>query len=351
MKKIRRLLSLGLATSLVFAVIALSACAAGPVVRVFNWGEYIDEDIFKEFKKQTGIKVKYSTFDTNEAMYAKIAAGGTNYDIVIPSDYMVGRLIEEKMLEKIDFANVPNASLISDEYRNPAYDPTGEFSAAYMWGTVGLIYDSTVITEKPTSWGALFDPANRDDGILMVDNERDALGIALKYLGYSLNTESESELREALAVLTAQKPIVQQYTMDQVYDLMEGGEAAICAYYAGDFITMYEHNPKLAFSLPDEGANVFSDAMCILKGAENKANAEAFINFMCSTEIAERNQAVTGYVSANGEAAAALKAELDGDFLEVLFPSEEVLAICEPFYNLPKATRDLYVALWNQLKG
>jgi len=350
MKKITALLII----TVMILTLAASGCK-GKIdyigeVNVCNWGEYIDESIFDDFEKETHIKINYSTVQNNEALYSLLKSGGSDYDVIIPSDYLISRLIEEDMLEKLDFSAIPNYSLIGDEYKNLEYDPTGEYSVAYMWGTVGIIYNTTMIDEKITSWGALFDPAYAGN-ILMIDNPRDAIGIALKYLGYSLNTTDEGELREAYDLLEQQKPLLQGYVMDQVFNKMEGGEAAISVYYAGDFITMHDNNEDLAFVQPEEGANWFVDAMCIPKGSDNKENAEAFINFICRTDIAVRNMDVTGYVTANTEAAEEYSEELDDYSYSVLFPSEEFLSKCEVFLNLPHDILNLYDELWVQLKA
>lgn len=321
--------------------------ASGKVVNVYNWGEYIDTDLLKSFEQETGIKVNYKTFESNEQMYSVLRQGGVEYDVVIPSDYMIARLIDEDMLEKIDFANVPNYSLIEGSLKNMAYDPTNEYSVPYMWGTVGIIYDPEKVGEV-TSWSALFDEKNAGQ-ILMFDNSRDAMGIALLYLGYSLNTTDEAELQEAADLLTQQKPLVQSYVMDQIFDKLESGEAAIGPYYAGDYLTMLENNPGLQFCIPEEGSNVFVDAMCILKGAENKENAEAFINYMCGTEQSAKNAEYIGYTSPNSEVKATL--ELDETALGVMYPPDEVLAKCEAYSNLPQETLDWYDSMWVKLKS
>lgn len=319
-------------------------------VNVYNWGEYIDESIFDAFEEETGIKVNYTTYMSNEAMYSVLKTGGSNYDLIIPSDYMISRLIEEDMLEKIDFSNIPNYELIADSYKNLEYDSTGEYSVAYMWGTVGIIYNTAMIKDEITSWNALFDEKYADQ-ILMFDNPRDALGIALKYLGYSLNTTDESQLNEAFVLLETQKPLLQAYVMDQIFTKLESGEAAIGPYYAGDYITMLENNPDLAFVIPDEGSNWFVDAMCIPKGAENKESAELFINYMCSTDVCLANMDTIGYSSANSEAAEIYAEDLDDNIRSVMFPSDDVLSRCEVFINLPQTTLDLYDQLWVNLKS
>jgi spermidine/putrescine transport system substrate-binding protein len=319
------------------------------VVNVHNWGEYIDESIFRIFEQETGIKLNYSTYETNEALYSLMRRGGANIDIIIPSDYMIARMIEEDMLEELDFSNIPNFSLIDERYKGLNYDPLNRYSVAYMTGTVGLIYNSALISESITSWGSLFD--DRYSGqILMFDNPRDAFGITLKYLGYSLNTVNEDEIREAYELLMTQRPILQAYVMDQIFDKLESGEAWIGPYYAGDFLIMVENNPDLKFARPHEGTNYFVDAMCIPKGAENKTNAELFINFMSRTDIALMNMEYVYYASANYEAAAAFAEELDPEEYAIMFASDDVLANSEVYYHLPRHILELYDELWVELK-
>jgi spermidine/putrescine transport system substrate-binding protein len=340
-----------LLAALVLALSLFSGCAGTKEeVNVYNWGEYIDESLFKEFEKQTGIKVNYSTFTSNEAMYSVIKTGGAQYDLIIPSDYMISRLISEGMLEKLDFTNIPNYSLIDDKYKNLEYDPSGEYSVAYMTGTVGLIYNKAMIPDEIDSWGALFNERYAGQ-ILMFDNSRDAFGVALKFLGYSLNTTDPAELNEAYELIKSQSSIRQGFVMDQIFDKLESGEAAIGPYYAGDYLIMLENNPDLAFAFPKEGTNRFVDAMCIPKGAQNKKNAELFIDFMCSTEASLRNMDVVGYVSANKEAADQYAATLDEEARAIMFPGDDILANTEVFINLPQETLSLYDELWIKIKS
>jgi spermidine/putrescine transport system substrate-binding protein len=347
----KKLLALVLSAALLLSLAALvSGCGKKPEVNVYNWGEYIDESIFADFEKETGIKVNYTTFTSNEAMYSVLKTGGSDYDVIIPSDYMISRLIGEEMLEKLDFDNIPNVSLIDDNFKNLDYDPTNEYSVAYMSGVVGLIYNTSVIKDEITGWDALFDEKYAGQ-ILMFDNSRDALAIALLKHGYSVNTTDETELNEAYELLAQQKPLVQAYVMDQIFDKLESGEAGIGPYYAGDYLTMVENNPDLRFVVPEEGTNRFVDAMCIPKGAANKANAETFINFMCRTDIAMRNVDFIWYTTANKEAAAQYAETLDAETAAVMFPSDEVLSNCQIYVNLPKETLDLYDSLWIKLKS
>ena len=325
------------------------SAAPGGVVNVYNWGEYIDQSIFAIFENETGIKVNYTEFQSNEDMYSIIKSGIATYDVIVPSDYMISRMIDEGMLEEIDFSNIPNYSLIDDAYKNLEYDPDGKYSVAYMTGTVGLIYNSAMISDEIFSWSALFDPSYSGQ-ILMFNNPRDAFGIALKYLGYNQNTTSESEIREAYDLLVSQKPILQAYVMDQIFDKLESGEAAIGPYYAGDYLAMLENNPDLVFVRPEEGSNRFVDAMCIPKGAKNKPAAELFIDFMCSTDIAMKNMDYIWYASANYEAVEEFGEDLDDEEYEIMFASAETLANCDVFTNLPAETLALYDTLWGELK-
>ena len=342
---------------LVFAVLlslaltfTLAGCQGGgkEVVHIYNWGEYIDESIFKEFEAQTGIKVVYQTYESNEVLYAKLKGGGANYDVIFPSDYMASRMISEGMLEKLNFDNMPNISKIDETYLNQAYDPDNEYTVPYMWGTVGIIYNPNMIEDEITSWGALFDEKYSGQ-ILMFDNSRDAMGIALLYLGYSINTTDKAQLDEAYELLKSQSPLLQAYVMDQIFEKLEGGEAAIGPYYAGDYIVMLENNPDLLFCLPEEGSNVFIDCMCIPKGAKNKENAEAFINFMCETDIAIRNSIATGYSTPSKEAYEALPEEVKNN--PIIYPGKDVLERCETFTNLPQDILDYYDTLWINLKS
>ncbi|MCL1828468.1 MAG: ABC transporter substrate-binding protein [Oscillospiraceae bacterium] len=351
MKRIITLISL---SAFLFAVlVGCGRSGAKPpanagVVNVYNWGEYIDTDLLTQFKAETGITVNYRTFESNEQLYSVLKQGGVSYDVIIPSDYMISRLISEDMLEKINFDNIPNLSLIDEDLRFIDYDPTGEYSVPYTWGTVGIIWNESMIADEITSWSALFD--ERYSGmILMIDNSRDAFGIALKYLGHSQNTTNEAELYEAFDLLAAQKPLLQQYVMDAVYDKLESAEASVGVYYAGDYLTMLESNPDLRFVIPKEGSNKFIDCMCILKGAENRENAEAFINFMCSTDASLANAEYIGYTSPNTEVRDII--ELDDLSREIMYPSREITDRCEFFINLPPETLSLLDELWTRLKA
>ncbi len=321
--------------------------ASGGVVNVYNWGVYIDESVLDDFTQETGIKVNYDTYDSNESMYGVLKNDGASYDVIIPSDYMISRMIEEDMLEPLDFNNIPNFSDIDPSLKNPGYDPDNLYSVPYMWGVLGVIYNTTMVEGTPDSWGLLFDPAYAKQ-ILMFNNSRDGMGIALKYLGYSYNTADPAEIQAATDLLIQQKPLVQSYVMDEVFEKMQSGSAAVCSYYYGDYRTMADVNPDLAFYVPKEGSNLYVDAMCIPKNAENKANAEAFINFMCSTQAGLKNCEETWYSTP----LLSVRAELDEELVNNpdAYPDSTFLANrCEVYQNLPQDILALYDSEWTRL--
>ena len=327
-------------------------------VVVCGWGENIDEDLFELFEEKTGIKVIYQTAESNEMMYSKVAMGGSGYDVVVPSDYMIAQMIEEGLLAELDFDNIPNFSLISDRFKNLVYDPDNKYSVPYTWGTLGIIYNPTMISDEIDSWEALFDM--RYEGMAsMIGNPRDAIATALMYLGYSINTTDEAQIREAYDLIAVSKAagVYQGFFMDEIYDKMEVGETALCTYYAGDYLSMYDNNPDLKYVIPKEGSNWFVDAMCVLKDAKNKTEAEEWINFICSTEASLRNMDFIWYASPNEEALTKYPEyykdltgeELPQEIYEVMAAPQDVLDKCEMYLNLPLATRTLYNDLWTQL--
>ena len=274
----------------------------GVTINVYNWGEYISNgtegslDVNAEFTRRTGIEVNYTTFDSNESLYSKLAGGGASYDVIVPSDYMISKLMNENMLAELDFSNIPNFEYIDKQFRNPDYDPENKFSVPYTWGTVGLFYNTDYVTEPVTSWSILWDE-QYSGKILMFDNPRDAFAIAQERLGFSLNSTDESEWEQAAMLLKEQKPLVQAYVMDQIFDKMESGEAWLAPYYSGDAGTLVENNENIKFIVPEEGTNYFVDAMCIPATAEHKKEAELYINFMCDPEISGANMDFVGYAT------------------------------------------------------
>ena len=303
----------------------------GVTLNVYNWGQYIADgsddslDIIAEFESRyPWIHVNYSTYDSNEIMYSKLANGGITVDVIIPSDYMVARLIEENMLLELKFDNIPNYQQIDESFRKTAYDPENKFSVPYTWGTVGIIYNSNYVDEEDvTGWELLWNE-KYDDKILMFDNSRDAFGIAALLQGFDMNTTNEDELRACAAALAEQKPLVQQYVMDQIYDLMENEEAWIAPYYAGDYTVMVEVNEALEFFLPaEQGFNMFIDAMCIPTCCQQKEAAELFINFLCDPEISAANMDWVEYSVPSTAAKEYLDEETVSD--PVSYPSDEAL--------------------------
>lgn len=341
-------LTAGLLTGCVYSRDSLGGDTSSNVVNVYNWGEYIDESVLKDFEAATGIKVNYQMYDSNETMYSKIAGGGANYDVVIPSDYMVARLIEEDLVAPLNFDNIPNFADIDPALKNPAYDPENLYSVPYMWGLMGVIYNTKAVDEEDLgSWDLLWNEKYAGD-ILMIDNSRDAIGIALKRLGCSYNTTDESQVRQAVDLLVEQWPIVQAYVMDDIFQKLEGANAYVGTYYYGDYLTMYENNPDLGFYIPEEGTNIYVDAMCILKDAPNKENAEAFINYMCSTQAGLKNCEAIWYSSP----LLSVREELDPEIADdpYAYPDADIMAKCESYAGLPQNILDLYDSEWIRLK-
>ncbi|MDE6665194.1 MAG: ABC transporter substrate-binding protein [Ruminococcus sp.] len=330
----------------------------GISINVYNWGEYIstgaDEgtlDVNSEFEKLTGIKVNYTNYATNEELYAKLKGGGASYDIIIPSDYMISKMIKENLVQKLDMNNIPNFKYIMDNFRNQAYDPTNEYSVPYTWGTVGIIYDETMIDipEEDIDWDLLW---NEDyaDQILMFDNPRDAFAIAELMQGYSLNTENPDELENAARKLRQQKKIVQGYVMDEIFDKMGAGDALIAPYYAGDALTILDENEDLNFVVPKSGTNLFIDAMCIPSSARQKEAAEMYINFMCEPDIAFAN---IDYICYSTPHQAAFDM-LDEDVREshVSYPDSQFIADkTTVFVNLSDEANLQMQNLWTEMKS
>lgn len=330
-----------------------AAPSRGVTINVYNWGEYIANgtddslDVNAEFTRRTGIQVNYTTFDSNEALYSKLAGGGADYDVIIPSDYMVSKLIDENMLAELDFSNIPNFQYIDERFRDPDYDPGSRYSVPYTWGVVGLFYNTDYIEEEITSWTALWD--DRYAGkILMFDNPRDSFAIAQFLLGQSLNTTEESDWAEAAALLKQQKPLVQAYVMDRIFDKMESSEAWIAPYYSGDAAILVENSDSIQFVVPEEGTNYFVDAMCIPVASSHKAEAEEYINFLCDPEIAGANMNYVGYSTPESAA----KAYMDEEMVEssLYYPDDETLARTQVFVNLPEDTSKLVDRLWAEAK-
>ena len=330
----------------------------GISINVYNWGEYIstgaDEgtlDVNAEFEKLTGIKVNYTNYATNEELYAKLKGGGTTYDVIIPSDYMISKMIKEDLIQPIDMDNIPNYKYIMDNYRNLAYDPEIAYSVPYTWGTVGIIYNAEEIDipREEIDWDILWNEDYKDQ-ILMFDNPRDAFAIAEIMLGYSLNTENPDELKAAAEKLREQKDVVQAYVMDEVFDKMAAGEALLAPYYAGDALTILEDNEDLDFAVPKSGTNLFVDAMCIPSSAKQKEAAEMYINFMCEPDIAFANIDYICYSTPHSAAFDMLDEEVQND--PISYPDSEFIAgKTTVFVNLSDEANEMMSQLWTEMKS
>lgn len=335
----------------ILAATGLTACGNDPenTVYVYNWGEYIDPEVIDMFEEETGIKVVYDEFETNETMYPKLEANTSPYDVVCPSDYMIQKMIDNDLLAEINWDNVPNVKNISAQYMDASkeFDPENKYSVPYCVGTVGILYNKTMVSEPIDSWEVLWDKQYKDN-ILMQDSVRDAFMVALKKNGHSMNTLDEAQLEQAKNDLMAQKELVQAYVIDQVRDKMIGNEAAIGVIYSGEAIYTQRENPDLEYVIPKEGSNVWIDSWVIPKNCQNKENAEAFINFMCKPEIAVMNFEYITYSTPNEAAVALLDEEIQNN--EIAFPDLSGYDM-ETFHYLGEEGDELYNGLWEEIKA
>lgn len=318
-------------------------------IYVYNWGEYIDPDVIDMFEKETGITVNYEEFETNEEMYTIIAKGARTYDVICPSDYMVQKMMENNLLAKINYENIPNIKNIGEQYMESArgFDPENEYCVPYCWGTVGIMYNKKMVEEPIDSWSVLFDRKYKNQ-ILMQNSVRDAYCVALSYLGYSINTLNENELKEATDLLISQKPLVQAYVVDQVRDKMIKNAAAIGVIYSGEAIYMQRENEDLEYVIPNEGSNVWIDGWVIPKNCRNKEGAEAFINFLCRPDIALMNFDYITYSTPNAAARELIEDEEIRNS-EIAFPDAEELEICEVYNYLGSDGDKLYDKYWTKV--
>ena len=323
----------------------------GEKLVVYNWGEYIDPEVLTMFEEETGIDIVYEEFETNEILYPKISSGAIAYDVICPSDYMIQRMIENDLLSEINFDNIPNIKNIGEQYmeQSKQFDPENKYSVPYCWGTVGILYNKTMVDEPVDSWSILWNPKYKDS-ILMQDSVRDAFGATLKYLGYSLNSTDLDELTEAKNLLIEQKPLVQAYVIDQVRDKMIGNEAALGVIYSGEAIYTQKENPNLEYVIPKEGSNIWIDSWVIPKNAEHKENAEKFINFLCRPDIALMNFEYITYSTPN-EAARELIEDESIRNSEIAFPDLSKYDNLETFQYLGTEADQVYGDLWNKVKS
>ena len=323
-------------------------------LNVYNWGEYISNgsddsvDVVAAFEQLTGIHVNYTTFDSNESLYAKLKSGAANYDVIIPSDYMAAKMIAEGMLKPLNYDNIPNFQNIDAGYRDPDYDPENAYTVPYMLCTTGIIYNTTMVDKVPTGWADLWDE-RYSGNILMFNNSRDAYAIAAFKAGKSINPQSTEEVDEVVEDLKAQKPLVQAYVMDEIFDKMIGGEAAIGVYYSGDAITMIDDNPDLAFVFPEEGTVLSVDCMAVPAASEHQEAAEMFINFMCEPDIGKANSEYIGYTTPMQSVWEILDDDLK--YSEIAYPSEEVEAKERVFTALSDEVNSELDVKWSEMKS
>ncbi len=351
----------------IFCCFFLASCGSNTdvdVLNVYNWGEYISDgsegslDVNKEFVKYyeekhgRKLKLNYTTYASNEDMYNKLRSGGVSYDLIIPSDYMIEKMIHEDMLLPLNFDNIPNYQYIDEQYKYAFYDKTAEYTVPYTCGYVGIIYNTSLIDETPNDWDCLWDDAYSGQ-ILQFNNPRDAFGTAMYALGIDVNTKNTDLWRKSMEVLKKQKPLVQSYVMDEIFNKMKNGSAALAPYYAGDFLSMYGDNEDLAFFYPKSGTNIFVDAMCIPNCAKNKEIAEEYINFCLSEEIAVANAEYICYASPNtlvrdNETYREDMTEMHEDAMEILYQTEGIVS--SYYENLDAATTNTLNSLWEELK-
>lgn len=347
MRKPKKILLL--AIIFIIAVSTLSGCnlpgmSNNTSINVFNWGEYIDQNTLKDFYKETGIKVNYETYATNEDMYQKVKNGTTTYDLICPSDYMIQRMIKEKLIQKIDYSKLSNYKNIDDKYRKQSFDPNDEYTVPYFWGTLGILYDKKKITDQIDSWNVLWDKKYKND-IFMSDDMRNSIGIALKKLGYSFNSTNKDEIQKATDLLISQRSEINTvYVGDQIKDNMRNGEKSIAVMYSGDATVLTDEKPdQFAYVIPKEGTNVWYDSWAIPANAKNKEAAEKLINYLLDAKVNKKNVDAVGYATPNKATLELLDDKVKND--KTSYPDKDVLDKGEVFTDLGDA-RDLYSNAW-----
>ncbi len=335
-----------LAVAVLFTI-TLTGCSQKVVLNVYNWGDYIGEDVIKQFEgKYPDIKINYEMFDTNEDMYTKLKNSKTAYDVIVPSDYMIEKLIKEDMLLKLQLNNIPNYKYIAERFRKLSFDPKGEYSVPYMWGVMGVLYNKTMVDEENIDWDILWNEKYKNQ-IFVIDSMREAIGVALSVQGYSMNSTNPQELQAAKQKLIVQKQLVLATGGDELKDKMISGEAALMAAWSGDAVLVMQENEDLAFALPKR-SNYYIDSMVIPKTSQHQKEAEYFINFMCETEIALQNTEYIGYSTPHTGAYEQLEPELQGSM--VAYPSEEITSGYEVFKDLGESAK-VYDQIWTEARA
>lgn len=344
MKKLILLMSLLMA-------LTLTACGnneAKEEISVYNWGEYIDPEILKDFEKETGIKVNYSTYASNEDLYIKMTQSQDQYDVIVPSDYMIEKLIKEDLLQEVNYENIPNFQNVEDRLKNPTFDPENKYQVPYFWGTVGIVYNKDQVTEPVDSWDILWNEKYKNQ-IIMYNSQRDTIGVALKKLGYSLNSTNENELQEAKDLLIKQKPLVYAYLDDDGRDVVVQGDANLSVMYSGDALLMMQQNESLDYAIPKEGSNIWFDSMVIPKNARNVSGAEKFINYMLEKEVQAKNvNYCVGYTSPVKGVKELLPDEIKNS--KVAYPDLENAPELEAFKDLGDFIK-VYDRIWTEINA
>lgn len=351
----KKALTLALALLCVLPLLLTTGCAPSQkVLNVYNWGDYIGEDVIKDFEKETGIKVNYSTFSSNEELFAKLSGSSSQYDVIIPSDYMVERMASKGMLAEIDRSKLKNFSNVDEQFRNMAFDAQGKYSIAYMWGTVGIVYNTEKVTDPVDSWSILWNEKYKKQ-ILMYDSSRDSVSVALLYKGITPNATSDADLKMAEDALLQQKPLVLSYTLDDTRDKILSGEAAMAVVYSGDAVLIAQQAAeadtadKFAYSIPKEGSNIFMDNLCIVKDAKHTQEAMQFIDFMLRPDIAARNAEYIGYATPEKAAYDQLSEELKS--IPAYYASQEEQARLTAYRDLGDEVTAKYEDVWTRLKA
>lgn len=347
MKTWKKVVCLALALALSLSVFACSGGSNKVTLNVLNWGDYIDPELLRQFEDETGISVKYTTMTSNEEMLVKLASADNIYDVCFPSDYLIEKLVADDLLYAINKANIPNLSNIDPRFMDLSFDPSNTYSIPYMWGTVGILYNTTMVSGTVDSWNILWDEKYAGE-ILMYDSMRDTIGITLKKLGLDINTRSEADILSAQEALIAQKPLVRAYLTDDIKMELINGSAAMGVVYSGDAVYCISENPDLAYVVPKEGSNVWFDNIIIPKTSKHTAEAEQFINFLCDAKVAAQNSDYIGFSTPNAEALKLMDPSYAAD--PTYNPPQDVLDRCQIFQDLGDFVK-VFSDAWTKVKA